>query len=415
MFFPLPKGLKLTPEHKRLLQSLTFDEHGPGTILHDFEALLSFIKEKELPVTPAQQLPLRSVTEINVRLAHPLQLGLKRAQQKSYPPIHGLYLVVRASGLTLVGGTGQKPVLEVDEETYRRWTGLNPAEKYGSLLEAWLLRGRPEIIGERAFGYFVPENFYAAGSFYFEIPPGDGLAVAGNRDVEDRVKYHPGWHNLGLLSLFGLLDIQQGMSEPGQGWRIERVRRTPFGDALLTALHVDFFEDIDHIFELEDEGKIPFGVLQRVLQPYLPAWKNSLSIPEQAFRAGTYSFKVSLGSWWCRIVIGAKQDLDSLASTILKAVDFDSDHLYEFSFQNRLGHRQSVQHPEMDEGPFTSEVRVGDLPLRVGQHMTYLFDFGDNWEFDVALEQVNPDQTTQKTRILEKHGQPPQQYPNWEE
>jgi hypothetical protein len=69
----------------------------------------------------------------------------------------------------------------------------------------------------------------------------------------------------------------------------------------------------------------------------------------------------------------------------------------------------------MDEGPFTSEMRIGDVPMRAGQTMTFLFDFGDNWEFDVTLEQVDPDRVTKKAEILESHGEAPEQYPNWEE
>jgi hypothetical protein len=37
----------------------------------------------------------------------------------------------------------------VDDDMFQHWSTLNPAERYGSLLEAWLLRGRLEIIGER--------------------------------------------------------------------------------------------------------------------------------------------------------------------------------------------------------------------------------------------------------------------------
>jgi hypothetical protein len=77
---------------------------------------------------------------------------------------------------------------------------------------------------------------------------------------------------------------------------------------------------------------------------------------------------------------------------------------------------QEVNHPYMDEGPpFTSEMRIGQLPLRAGQTMTFLFDFGDNWEFGVTLEQVDPDRVTKKSAILESHGKAPEQYPGWGE
>ena len=53
---------------------------------------------------------------------------------------------------------------------------------------------------------------------------------------------------------------------------------------------------------------------------------------------------------------------------------------------------------------------VGDVPLRVGQAMTYVFDFGDWWEFDVTLESVDPEMAIEKPVVLEAHGEPPEQY-----
>jgi hypothetical protein len=303
----------------------------------------------------------------------------------------------------------------VDEAVYQVWESLNPTERYGSLIEAWLLRGKPEIIGEdRRPLFLIPENFRESTYFFAEIPD-EGLQIAGNRDVEEWLRYRPGWHNLGLLELFGLITVQHGPPASGKGWQIERIYRTPVGDALLALLYTDFFGDFENVLELEGEGKVPFGVLQPVLQPYFPQWENSLPVPEWAFREGTHIFKVSLGPIWRRIAIPADQTLDALASAILNAVEFDHDHLYQFSYQNRFGALESVNHPYLDEGPWTSDVLVGDLPLPVGQTMTYLFDFGDQWEFDVSLEQIDPEMVIEDSVILEAYGEPPEQYPRWDD
>jgi len=406
-----PKKLRFSPQHKRVLRALTIDESGPGTILHDFEVFLTFFAERETPVTGTNQLRLRVLPEINARLARPLELGLKRPQQKSYPHIHGLYLLVRASGLTCVEGTSKKPLLVVDDAVYQVWEGLNSTERYCTLLETWLLRVHPEIIGEqRGRSLFrVPETFQKWKGFFLRIPDG-GMQVAGDKEARDWLRYSPGWHNLGLLDLFGLISVRRGSPEPGKAWRIERIARTPLGDALLALLQAEFFGDVANILQLETEERIRFGVLQPALQSYFPAWENNLSVPEWAFREGTHVFKVSWGHVWRRIAIPAARPLDALASAILSAVEFDHDHLYEFLYQNRFGVLERVNHPYMDEGPWTSEVLVGDVPLRVGQTMTYVFDFGDWWEFDVTLERVDPGMVIEEPVILEKHGEPPSQY-----
>jgi len=48
--------------------------------------------------------------------------------------------------------------------------------------------------------------------------------------------------------------------------------------------------------------------------------------------------------------------------------------------------------------------------------MVYLFDFGDEWRFDVRLERIDPaDGRIKKPKLLEEHGEAPPQYPNMEE
>lgn len=411
MYRRSPEEFRFSPEHEQVLRDLTITESGPGTVLHDFGAFLTFLTERETPVTGTHQLPLRVLPEINARLARPLELGLKRPQQKSYPHIHGLYLLVRASGLICIEETPKKSLLAVDDAVYQVWENLNPTERYCTLLETWLLRGHPEIIGERGRSLLrIPETVRDCQWFFLSIPD-EGLPIADDKEAENSLRYRPGWHNLGLLELFGLVSVRHGLPQPGKGWRIEQINRTPLGDALLALLQAEFFGDMDNILQLESAEKIPFGVLQPALQPYFPEWENNLSVPEWAFREGTHVFKVSLGRIWRRIAIPADQTLDALAYAILNAVDFDHDHLYEFKYQNRFGVLERVNHPYMDdEGPWTDEVLVGHMPLRVGQTMTYVFDFGDWWEFGVTLERVDLDMVIEEPVVLEKHGEPPVQY-----
>ena len=44
-----------------------------------------------------------------------------------------------------------------------------------------------------------------------------------------------------------------------------------------------------------------------------------------------------------------------------------------------------------------------------------LYDYGDNWEFTIKLERVEPPGTKIKVpRIMERHGKAPEQYPEWD-
>jgi len=117
-----------------------------------------------------------------------------------------------------------------------------------------------------------------------------------------------------------------------------------------------------------------------------------------------------------RIAIPGALPLEDLARTIIGAFEFTYDHLYQFSYRNRFGVETHANHPYMDEGPWASEVRVGDVPLQEGQSMTYLYDFGDQWEFEVTLEHVEPpDRAMKAPAICDARGEAPEQYPSWGE
>ena len=44
--------------------------------------------------------------------------------------------------------------------------------------------------------------------------------------------------------------------------------------------------------------------------------------------------------------------------------------------------------------------------------MTFMFDFGDTWEFDVRLEKILPEGAAKKLKVIERKGKSPKQYNN---
>ena len=108
--------------------------------------------------------------------------------------------------------------------------------------------------------------------------------------------------------------------------------------------------------------------------------------------------------------------LDDLVAVILHSVKFDNDHLHKFTYRNRLGAKVSVHHPAMETAPYTDEVLIGSLPLEPGETMELIYDFGDNWHFNVKLDRIEPSTAGRKApRILESHGKAPKQYGDWDE
>ena len=68
---------------------------------------------------------------------------------------------------------------------------------------------------------------------------------------------------------------------------------------------------------------------------------------------------------------------------------------------------------------FTVDVRettLADLDLQVGQKFLYLFDYGDEHQFQVRVHAINPDAPEgDYPAIVESRGQAPAQYPDEEE
>jgi hypothetical protein len=430
---------KLTEVQEQVLRDQVIDTERPGPVLRDFRTVLDFVGTEGVKAAGKYNLlPINSIGELDKRLTRPLRLELKRPQLRSHPYLQGLHLLLRASGLSRVEGSGDKARLVVDPEMLARWDRLNPTEQYFTLLEAWLLFGRPEMVGEQ--GRFDEAPLSSCLQTWSSIP-----ARGSKFDLKNPQPYYllgigRDFYNLALMDLFGLLEVDHPKTAV-QPWHPAGVRHVPFGDAVFTILWDEGFP-YSRYYPSEEEGmeeeeagdeeqaenedgaeeeesfsaESYFGEWQPLFQPYFPEWRENLTFPEIAPREGTFVFRVALGEMWRRIALPADATLDDLVGWILRSVKFDSDHLYEFVYRDRFGATVRVGHPAMEEGPWTDEVTIGEWPLEPGQSMKLVYDFGDNWEFDVRLEKIEPPGAKIKApRILERHGKAPEQYPNWDE
>ncbi|SIO43560.1 pRiA4b ORF-3-like protein [Singulisphaera sp. GP187] len=416
------------------LQSQVITADQPGPVLKDFGLILDYVGTKGVKSAGKYHLlPIACIPELDPHLSRSLDLSLtlKRPQLRSHPYLQGLNLLLRASGLGRVEGTGAKSRLSLDPAMLEQWNRLNPTEQYFNLLEAWLLYGRPIMVGD--------SNGRRRGSMLSSCMQTWLFLPENSRQVETRangfielIGISEGYYQLALMDLFGLMNVGQ----PPRGserWLPTSLKPNPFGDAVFTllAIKVDPFsgnvvsdeeqEEDEATEEEEAEGEDSdepeFGIWQSVFQPYFPEWQESLVFPKREAREGTFLFRVSLApTLWRRIAMPADSTLDELVGWILRAMKFDSDHLYMFTYTDSMGSKVSVSSPESDEGPWTDEISIGRLPLEPGQSMELLYDFGDCWRFTVKLEKIEPPNVKIKAPgIVESHGAAPKQYSNWDD
>ncbi|MGD2207559.1 MAG: hypothetical protein PVH17_12360 [Anaerolineae bacterium] len=114
---------------------------------------------------------------------------------------------------------------------------------------------------------------------------------------------------------------------------------------------------------------------------------------------------------WREIEIAGDQTLDDLHYAIQKAVNFDADHLYSFFLSNRAWDRSTEYSSPHADGPSATRVKIEDLRLRMKQRFLYLFDYGDEHQFEVQLVGTNLDAPKDAyPKVVARHGKAPDQY-----
>jgi hypothetical protein len=109
-------------------------------------------------------------------------------------------------------------------------------------------------------------------------------------------------------------------------------------------------------------------------------------------RVGACQIKISLRGVakppvWRRIVIPADITLGELDEVIMLAMGWEDSHLHVFSTG---GQQYGSPDPELGHAD-ESSVRLLDLLSAPGGKLRYTYDFGDDWEHDIVLEEVSPE------------------------
>lgn len=109
-----------------------------------------------------------------------------------------------------------------------------------------------------------------------------------------------------------------------------------------------------------------------------------------------------------------------MAEAIVQAFDFAFDHAFGF-YPDTEGRTVMQGRPafelfaDMGEATGTQSVettRIGDAFREVGQAMTFLFDYGDEWLFRVEFSGLGTKTAKARyPRVLAKAGPSPEQYP----
>jgi len=107
----------------------------------------------------------------------------------------------------------------------------------------------------------------------------------------------------------------------------------------------------------------------------------------------TLTIKLAYGydehAWMATLEIDESATLEDLHQAIQKAVDFDDDHLYKFYIAKTVRSRKLISFDDKNKGLYEFILNT-IFPLETGKKFFYLFDYGDNWVFQITPSRKNP-------------------------
>ena len=151
----------------------------------------------------------------------------------------------------------------------------------------------------------------------------------------------------------------------------------------------------------------------------------------------TFTFKVKMSHdkrVWRKVEVLGSQTLDDLHKVIQEAYGFDADHLYSYFMSGRVWDHSDFEYHHPDAAPQTpiekrmrvsasgirgsypglrlpaTKMSIESLNLAPKQRFLYLFDYGDEWQFEVEFVEEGVSEGGRYPRILGGVGESPQQY-----
>lgn len=133
----------------------------------------------------------------------------------------------------------------------------------------------------------------------------------------------------------------------------------------------------------------------------------------------SYVLSVSVGSGCFRhIQISGNATLFDLHEAILDSFSFYDDHAHVFFMNNRIWDDSEAYYCDFladdDINLFSKDYKLCSLNLEKDKKFIYVFDFGDEWRFDIkVLRELS--EATDKTQIVKIKGEAPSQYGEYNE
>jgi hypothetical protein len=106
---------------------------------------------------------------------------------------------------------------------------------------------------------------------------------------------------------------------------------------------------------------------------------------------------------WRKFIVESSITLDDLHDVVQTVMGWDNSHLYSFEIMGQSYLSPNAVDEDSDFGNAeqrdTTKVKLSQLSLRKKSKLLYLYDFGDNWEHVITVEDIVPATENSKVPI----------------
>ncbi|MBZ9633746.1 plasmid pRiA4b ORF-3 family protein [Clostridium sp. FP1] len=382
-------------------------------LVQDFNIFMEYIEE-EKPVLSAKKevLGKNDSFKLNSKLNFNKAVTAPNYNQDQYFIIDLMFSLAVDSGLYVVANDEKEKVNLVKTEKVELFLELNNFEKY----------------------VFIIENYWSKYDFCKKYPRWSGTIALWNtiasiakgnlgepilKQENTQIVFSTAVSFLCQLSYFGLcsLELIEGVKNKYED-TVKAIIPTELGIVICEKLLTEGFnfwnmEDVETLMEylgIKRGDKSLFFVLKDIFPDNIV--QKTIEDEVQIDRSGVYTFKVNLSkSLWRKIRMSHRSTFEDLHLAIQSAFNFDNDHLYDFYIGGNRRTAKITYAGNPQEG-IVDDITIGEASLYKGQKIKYLFDFGDEWEFDIIVTDIDKNATLPiQPEVIESKGKSPEQYP----
>ncbi|WP_438316154.1 plasmid pRiA4b ORF-3 family protein [Sporosarcina sp. FA9] len=430
----------------------------PDDLIADFDIFLSYCQEHPVALTKKNEyISRKHLVKLNALMNVKAADATLYSDQDRYPYLHFLFNLSQSSRLLQKNHTGLEIQL-IGTERISMFKDFSECEKYCSLLEAFWVD--TDWTSLKKHSQNPAAQISSVFATFCNAPPGKKWNIASPITETDQFvnSQTEEWHYFHLyFEWFGLWSCQDDTKRIEEYYRndcyfAKTITLTPLGYSIMSVLifernpeawniahrrvngESEWFpgmplETFNGFFTTDsdynrlaktvqtDQSNQPF---HQPFVPFFPSGELIRTLPreQKRFNEGTYTFKVLFSNdVWRKLVLSGDSTMHDLHNSIIRSYQFGDDHLYSFFMDGKKWSDNCIASPDDDFGHRNSEkVRIDSLCLQLGQKFLYLFDYGDEWVFNVLVEDINTNNTDAiLPYVSAEKGLAPEQYFDFEE